>query len=144
MDADFSHPPEIIKHMLESIDKADIVVGSWLIKGGGDLRSELIPKLFSRLVNILCQICFGSRIHTYTSGFILAKKSLFNDFVLSGDYGEYCIDFLVRQQKKGRRIIEVPFICVSREKGETKTSPNLVIFLNKGKGYIKTIFRLVC
>ncbi|MCX6793760.1 MAG: glycosyltransferase [Candidatus Gottesmanbacteria bacterium] len=142
MDADFSHPPEIIGSMTEQIQNADIVVGSWLTPGGEDNR-EMIVKLFSRMINVVCQICFGKSIHAYTSGFILVRKSVFKDFRLKGDYGEYCIYFLAKQQAMGRKIVEVPFACVSRQNGKTKTAPNISVFLKHGAGYVKTIIFLL-
>ena len=142
MDADFSQPPEIIGSMIEQIQNADIVVGSWLIRGGDDRRGTM-PKLFSRMINGVCQLCFGRSIYTYTSGFILVKKSVFNDFKLKGDYGEYCVHFLTKQEAMGRKIVEVPFVCISRQHGKTKTAPNISIFLKHGMGYVKTIIYLL-
>lgn len=142
MDADFSHPPNLIPVMLREIEKVDIVLGSWLVKDGKDERKEIVVKTFSRLINCLCQICFGKNIHAYTSGFVLAKKSLFPNFKLSGDYGEYCIDFLVKQQRMGRKIAEIPFACVSRQRGKSKTTQNPISFVKKGVGYLLMIFKL--
>lgn len=142
MDADFSHPPQILPQMLEVIKSTDIVVGSWLIPGGTDKRKEWDQKIFSRIMNLLCQLWFGTFVHAYTSGYIFTKKDLLKQFRLRGNYGEYCIDFLVRNHRAGKTIVEVPFTCVSRRFGETKTAPNLRKFLSNGLRYIQMLFFL--
>ena len=47
MDADLSHPPEILPQMLDLIknNKADVVVGSRLVKGGGQIGWNFYNKL---------------------------------------------------------------------------------------------------
>lgn len=143
MDADFSHPPELLCRMYSKIHSADIVIGSWLVKGGKNLRKELIPRICSNLINYICQIVFSKSIHTYTSGYVMTKKSLVTDFELKGDYGEYCIDFLVRSQRRNCKIIEIPFTCISRQKGLTKTAPDPITFFIKGLGYFRIILALL-
>jgi dolichol-phosphate mannosyltransferase len=142
MDADFSHPPELLVPMLREIKQADMVIGSWLCRGGRDARTEVVQKYLSGLVNNLCQLIFGREIHTYTSGYVMARKQVFADFKLAGDYGEYCIDLLIRQARRGKTIREIPFICVSRKAGKTKTAPNISKLLKNGIRYLKTIIKV--
>ncbi len=142
MDADFSHPPQLLLTMLTEINKYDIIVGSWLSFGGHDFRKEKTHKVFSYLLNFLCRIIFGNKIHTFTSGYILTKKNILNKIRLKGNYGEYCIDFLVRAVRLGKSVYEVPFDCYSRKNGQTKTAPNIRQFIKNGSGYLWTILRL--
>lgn len=142
MDADFSHPPKLIPIMFAKTEKFDIVVGSWLVPGGKDVRKEFLPRTLSWIINKVAQIMFGNKVHAYTSGYIVMKRNLFDDFKLKGDYGEYCIDLLVRQSRLKRKITEVPFICKSREHGETKTAPNIRTLSIRGVKYLKTIYML--
>jgi dolichol-phosphate mannosyltransferase len=142
MDADFSHPPEKIREMKNAMKNADIVMATWYVKGGQDRRIEPFTRIYSYIVNFICQVLFGSCIHAYTSGYIMAKKSVFSHFRFAGNYGEYCIDFLVRQRLTGRKIAKVSFDIVSRRKGITKTNPNIKTFLSKAMGYMTLIFSL--
>lgn len=145
MDADFSHPPDLLPIMYNTMlsNKADVVVASWLTIGGKDERKEKTTVFFSYSINIFCQLCFGSNVHTYTSGYILAKRSLLEEIPLRGDYGEYCIDFLVRCLRAKKTIVEVPFVCESRLYGVSKTATNIVGYCVKGRYYILTILRLL-
>jgi dolichol-phosphate mannosyltransferase len=143
MDADFSHPPSLLPKLLEAVGCCDIAIGSWLVPGGCDKRKEFIPKLFSNVINKMCQILFGTFVHAYTSGFIMTKKSVVSNFRLRGAYGEYCIDLLVRSHRKNRTICEIPFDCISRKKGKTKTAPDLWTFIAKGFLYVEIVVKLV-
>ncbi|OGG20554.1 hypothetical protein A3D03_00855 [Candidatus Gottesmanbacteria bacterium RIFCSPHIGHO2_02_FULL_40_13] len=143
MDADFSHPPDLLPIMLNAIKNADIVVGSWHITNGRDNRTEKLHRLISAFVNYLCRILFSSTIHTYTSGYILTKKSVLEEQPLRGNYGEYCIDFLVRNQRRQKKIVEVPFTCVSRVKGLSKTCPDMKTYLVHGLRYLSMVATLL-
>jgi dolichol-phosphate mannosyltransferase len=57
-------------------------------------------------------------------------------------YGDYCIDFLHRAGRTGLRVVEVPYVCVERRAGTTKTSPSLRRFAGLGLRYARTILRL--
>ena len=142
MDADFSHPPETLLKMINKIYSCDLVVGSWYKKGGEDKRKEKIVRLMSLAINKICQLLFNNNITTYTSGFILLKKHIIKSFQLKGDYGEYCIDLLVRMSAKKYKISEVSFVCRSRIKGVSKTSPNLFIYIKRSIRYLTIIFSL--
>ena len=142
MDADFSHPPKTLLKMLKKMDSADIVVGSWLAKNGRDERNEVFSKFFSLLINRICTFLFDRKITAYTSGFIICRKEIFNHLKLKGDYGEYCIDFLVRASFLKFRIKEVAFRCISRSKGVSKTSPNSKVFIKRGLRYLEMIISL--
>lgn len=143
MDADFSHPPELLKKMYKSVKQKDIVVGSWLTRGGKDERQEVGTRIYSYLINKTCQLLFGDTVTAYTSGYIMMKRSVRTDLRLRGDYGEYCIDLLVRAMWSKKRIVEVPFVCVSRTHGESKTAPSLGTFISRSWNYGTTILRLI-
>ena len=83
-----------------------------------------------------------NQVHDYTSGFIAARAPVLQKIRLQGDYGEYCIDFLGRAVKQGYEVEEVPYICVPREAGVSKTGLTLWDYLSKGRHYVTTIVRL--
>jgi glycosyltransferase involved in cell wall biosynthesis len=142
MDADFSHPPTLIPVMWEKIQKSDIIVGSWLCRNGRDDRTEIIPKILSLIINRTCQLLFGTQVTAYTSGFIMTNKSVMAKIPLRGIYGEYCIDFLVRALRANNKIIEIPFICASRNFGLTKTAPNIFTLFKNGIRYLLVVWKL--
>jgi dolichol-phosphate mannosyltransferase len=62
--------------------------------------------------------------------------------LLRGDYGEYCIDLLGRAIRSGFVVREVPYRCVPRNTGESKTGANLWDYLAKGRKYVSAIERI--
>jgi len=142
MDCDFSMPPEMLPTMVKNADAYDVVIGSRYIKGGKDARNTPVGIIGSILINYFAKYFLNSSITDYTTGFVVAKRKVLEDIDLKGDYGEYCIDFLYRALKKGYKIKELPYYCIPRKFGESKTAPTLSKYLKRGIGYIKTILRL--
>ena len=72
----------------------------------------------------------------------MGRKTIFEQIDLRGDYGEYCIDMLYRTKKAGFTIRELPYLCVPREAGESKTATNVVGYLTRGVNYVTTVLKL--
>lgn len=124
MDCDFSHPPDVIPRLLKQ--HADIAIAV----------RKTYP-LLSRIINTLCQLLFGTDIHDYTTGFLVARRSVLDAIPLRGNYGEYCIDLLVRAKRKGYKIVEIPYDSPPRYRGTSKTS------LKYGMGYLVAVWNLL-
>ena len=69
-----------------------------------------------------------------------ARAEVLAKIRLHGDYGEYCIDLLGRAMQAGFRLVEVPYICVPRTAGESKTGANLWDYLVKGRKYVAAVW----
>lgn len=142
MDCDFSMPPELLSIMVKETDHYDIVIGSRYVKGGKDDRDTLLGIISSKIINFCMTHILDPSVTDYTTGFVVSKKIVFDSIKLKGDYGEYCIDFLYSALKKGFNIKELPYKCIPRKFGESKTAPNLLKFIKRGIKYITTILRL--
>jgi hypothetical protein len=84
----------------------------------------------------------GWGVKDYTSGFMAVRRCVFEQITLHGDYGEYCIDLLARAQYLGFTIREVPYQCVPRLEGESKTATNPFGYIRRGWKYVLTVLRL--
>jgi len=142
MDCDFSMPPEALPRLVKEIGPFDIAVGSRYAKGGKDARDSLFRVLISRIFDELASSFLKVPVKDLTSGFVAAKRGVFETVRLSGDYGDYCIDFLVQAVRKGFRVKEVPYTCYPRFKGETKTNPHIFKLTRHGFIYIWTVLKL--
>ena len=100
MDCDFSHPPEKIPQMLYMLGEGyDVVVNSRYAIGGGEDRGGkggALQLVLSRLLNWGIRFMLKPSFSDYTSGFIAARRSVLDAHELTGDYGEYFIDFIYR------------------------------------------------
>lgn len=144
MDCDLSMPPADIPKLVQAIGEqgADLAVGSRWIAGGADVAHGRMARTLSWLINRFATALLGNQVHDWTSGFIAGRAAVLQQIRLRGDYGEYCIDLLGRAVQHGFRVQEVPYICVPRTTGESKTGVNLWDYLVKGRKYVAAVWRL--
>jgi dolichol-phosphate mannosyltransferase len=137
-------PPSDIPKLVRAIveEGADMAVGSRWIPGGDDVAHGRMARTLSWVINHFAILLLGNQVHDYTSGFVAGRAGVFQAIRLQGDYGEYCIDLLGRATRMGFRLQEVPYLCVPRTAGESKTGANLWDYLVKGRKYVTTIWRL--
>lgn len=142
MDCDLSMPPKDIPRLVNAIlsDGADMAIGSRWIPGGADVAHGAMARSLSWMINRYAITMLGNQVHDYTSGFIAGRASVFREIRLRGDYGEYCIDLLGRALKRGYRVVEIPYVCVPRTAGDSKTGANLWDYLAKGRKYVRTVW----
>lgn len=143
MDVDLAMPAHVIPLLLERLEAgADIAVGSRYVPGGSDPGHSAMARAFSRVINMFAAVLLRAGVRDYTSGFIAARRAVFDRIELRGDYGEYCIDLLARAAFAGMRIEEVPYACGARFSGESKTGASFSDYLRRGMGYVTTVLRL--
>lgn len=148
MDVDLSMPPAKIPELLRAIEAgADVAVGSRYVPGGGDARAVslhlAVQLMLSKLLSILGGWLLGCRFRDWSSGFIVLRRALLEDYNLRGDYGEYFIDLIYTLIKhRHARVVEVPYVLTPRQIGESKTATNLWGFVRRGRKYLATVWRL--
>ncbi len=143
MDVDLAMPAGVIPQLLARLNAgADIAVGSRYVPGGRDVGHSFMARAFSVTINLAAALLLGRGVRDYTSGFVMARRAVFDRLTLRGDYGEYCIDFLARAQRLGYRVVEVPYTCGARMSGESKTGASFRDYVRRGRKYVTTILRL--
>ncbi len=150
MDCDLSMPPEIIPYLIKEIQENgyDISVGSRYVKGGGLVITRggpdsIMSAFLSSILNYCIKFLFNHDFNDYTSGFVVARKGVFDIIQLSGDYGEYFIDFIFRAINNGFKVAEVPYICQPRIYGKSKTGTDIFDYIRKGIKYFFVVIRLL-
>lgn len=144
MDCDLSMPPEDVPRLVQAVELegADLAVGSRWVAGGADVAHGRMARTLSRIINLYAAALLGGQASDYTSGFIAGRTEVFQRIRLRGDYGEYCIDLLGRATRQGFRLVEVPYVCVPRTAGDSKTGANLWDYLVKGRKYVAAAWRV--
>ena len=144
MDCDLSMPPEDVPKLVEAIrqGETDVAVGSRWVEGGTDIAHGLMARVLSWIINNFAMLLLGRKVHDYTSGFVAARSEVLEKIRLKGDYGEYCIDLLCRAARLDYQMKELPYVCVPRTSGESKTGINLWDYISKGRKYVSTIVML--
>lgn len=126
MDADFSHPPELLLMMAEEIGAYDLVLGSRYIEGGGvDENWPYWRKALSAFGNFYARTILRIPIRDLTGGFKLWKSSTLRhlplDRIRSNGYA-FQVEMTYLAYRMGCKILEIPFYFPDREKGESKMS----------------------
>ena len=142
MDADMSHPPEIVPELVQAAEKYDVVIASRYADNGKDARS-VIRRITSRIINLFASYLLGFKINDWSTGFIAAQRNVFDKIKLTNEvYGEYCISFLYSCIRNGFTVKEIGFVNAERTKGHSKTCQSLSAMLSLGYSYIKEILKL--
>ena len=131
IDADLSHPPDLVPRMLRAIQDAhaDIVIGSRYIPGGGTRNWELSRVLMSRFA---CLLARGlTPVKDVTSGFFLIRRELARNVTISAGGFKICLELLIRSTP--RLVIEVPYVFTGRTAGQSKMN------LAEAMGYLKQL-----
>jgi len=142
MDCDLSMPPPLLGSFLDKIREGyDMVFGSRFVPGGGveiitGSKDSVLAYLLSRMLNRFIQAWLGREVSDYTSGFVAVRKKVVLETGLRGDYGEYFIALAHLARTRGFRLLEVPYVSLSRRMGTSKTGTNLFHFLKRGRKYL--------
>lgn len=130
MDADLSHDPKYLPNFLEEIKKADLVLGSRYIKGGGVSNWNLLRRLISRFGNIYARNILWMRPHDLTGGYKCYRRQVLEkiglDELSSVGYN-FQIETTYKAYKLGFKIVETPIIFTERAEGKSKFSPKIML-----------------
>lgn len=141
MDTDFSHSPEYLRILINTIKENDYdtVIASRYIRGGG-MDVKKYKYLLSKLINNILVFVLNIKIRDLTGGFFIIKKSLLEKVDLEKifvGYGDYFFRLFYELKKIKYSFKELPFKYISRKYGESKTKT-----FKMGVNYFKTMFLL--
>ena len=117
MDADLSHPPEVVPRLVDAIEGgADIAVGSRYVAGGGTVDWPLRRRVISRVACLMGNVLIPVR--DATSGFLAVKRSVVEGVHL--DPIGFKIGFEIIARGRYARVVEVPYTFRDRRFGASK------------------------
>ena len=137
MDADFSHHPKFIPQFIElqQRTKCDIVTGTRYQKNGGVYGWDLYRKLTSRVANFIASFLLNPKnASDLTGSFRLYRKNVLENIMsqmVSKGY-VFQMEVIIRAEKMGYTIKEVPITFVDRVYGESKLGTNEIVSYLKG------------
>lgn len=120
MDADMSHPPEILPALIRPIldNEADVVFGSRYVKGGGVEVWPIHRRLMSRVATLMAYPL--TTIKDPMSGLFFLKRSVIEGVKLEAKGYKIGVEILVKG--KYRKALEVPYVFRNRFVGKSKIS----------------------
>jgi dolichol-phosphate mannosyltransferase len=118
MDADLSHPPEMVPRLVDSLVSNDIAIGSRLAKGGGVENWPMHRRIISDVAGALATLAVGARTSDPMSGFFAAKRKMMlkTRFRTKG----YKLLLNILADNRDARLTDVPYLFKDRLAGKTK------------------------
>ena len=141
LDSNMGDTAKKFPEMLQNLKGADIVILSRYVAEGKDERNK-IRVISSYLLNKFSKLILRSKINDLSSGIFLMKREVLNDVVpVAKGHGEFMMEFLYKAEKKGNKIIEIPYIQPIDIEGHSKSFPNIAKFLYLGFFYLVRIIQ---
>lgn len=138
MDADFSHPPEIIPSLVRELmldSDCDLVVASRYVEGGTvtgwPFKRRLISKGATKIARHGLKIKF---VKDPMSGFFVCRRHVIENITFDTAGYKILLEMLVKA--KDIRIKEIPYDFVNRKSGQSKLDYGTIF------DYLKAVWRL--
>lgn len=126
MDADFSHPPELLPHLLEVLKECDVAMGSRYVPGGSvDRRWPFWRKGLSAFGNLYARLILRLPIRDATGGFRLWRRETLLGMPLERVHSQgyaFQVEMAYIAYRLGYIFKEVPFYFADRKWGHSKMS----------------------
>ncbi len=134
IDADLSHPPEVIPDMLKEITegKAELVIGSRRVAGGGIENWPMKRKVVSKCASFIARPL--TKVKDPMSGFFMLKRSVIEGVELKPKGYKIGLEIIVKGNYE--HLVEVPYVFRDRAKGESKLGGKVI------KNYMSHVFGL--
>jgi dolichol-phosphate mannosyltransferase len=131
MDADFSHNPDDLPKLVESVKRgeSDLAIGSRYSRGISIVNWPLRRLILSYAANIYARVITGVPLKDMTAGFKCIHRTVLEgidiDKIRSNGYA-FQIEIHFRAYKAGFRLNEISIIFREREEGVSKMSKAIV------------------
>jgi dolichol-phosphate mannosyltransferase len=130
MDGDGSHRPEQLPALLDGARRADVVLGSRWVAGGGAANWAFRRQLLSRAGSLYARVALALPFRVITGGYRVFRATALKALgYQSVEAQGYCfqIEMLWRAREAGLAIVEVPIDFAERLTGSSKMSMAIVI-----------------
>ena len=131
MDADLSHPPEVLPGLIAELDEADVAVASRYTPGGGvDPGWSWARKQISYWGNVGIRLILGLEVKDATAGFKAFRRTTLEriglDRLRLSGFG-FQAEVAYRCEQTGLKVVEHPYVFMERTAGKSKMSFGIVV-----------------
>ena len=130
MDADFSHDPADLPRLIRAADRADLVLGSRYVKGGGVENWQLYRRALSWGGSLYARLILGIPVHDLTGGFKCFRRATLEGINYKDTHADgygFQIELTYRAAKAGFKVEEVPIVFRDREQGTSKMNAKIAL-----------------
>jgi len=129
MDADFSHSPNDLPRLIETIEDCDLVIGSRYVQGVNVINWPMSRLILSYFASFYVKIITGMEVDDPTGGFKCFRREILEsidlDKIISDGYS-FQIEMNYRVYNKDYKIKEIPIVFYERRDGKSKMSKHIV------------------
>ncbi|MEZ5076220.1 MAG: polyprenol monophosphomannose synthase [Solirubrobacterales bacterium] len=128
MDSDFSHDPAYLPRLLEAARRADLVIGSRYVPGGGIADWGPLRRVISRGGCLYARLVLGLRVDDLTGGFKCFRREVLEAIDLDsvGTHGyAFQVELTYRTMRLGFAVVEVPILFRDRRAGSSKMNAGI-------------------
>ena len=128
MDADFSHPPEVIPKMMQELkmNPNSIIIGSRYIEGGKVVGWPKKRKLLSTGASILARFGLNvRRVKDPMSGLFALPRELIENISIDTKGYKILLEILVKNKEIPTK--EIPYTFIDRQSGKSKMDRNVIM-----------------
>ena len=118
MDSDLSHEPEVIESLWQARDRADVVIASRYVNGGG-AEMPRSRAILSKILNVFFTTAFRMPISDISSGFRLYRAESLKRLTLKAVDFDVLEEILILIYIAGGTVTEVPFFYRPRQAGQS-------------------------
>jgi dolichol-phosphate mannosyltransferase len=130
MDADFSHDPAYLPRLTEAAKRADVVIGSRYVPGGGVTDWGAVRRAISRGGSAYARFVLGVGVRDLTGGFKCFRREVLEAIdlgtVRSLGYA-FQVEMTYRAIELGFDVAEVPIVFRDRQAGSSKMNRSIVL-----------------
>jgi dolichol-phosphate mannosyltransferase len=136
MDADLSHPPELLRDLVALRHDADLLLASRYVPGG---RTDDIPtrRRLSLILNRAFAVVLGLPYRDISTGYRIYRGEFLRKTPLEADQYDIQEEVVFRIHRRGGRIREIPMHFQARQGGASKAR-----IFRQGLFFISTLLRL--
>jgi dolichol-phosphate mannosyltransferase len=130
MDSDFSHDPADLRRLIEASERADLVLGSRYVAGGGVRDWSLVRQAISRGGSAYARTVLGIEVKDLTGGFKCFQREVLEAIdlgAISSQGYAFQVEMTYRALQKGFRVLEIPIVFRDRQVGQSKMSRAIVL-----------------
>lgn len=125
VDCDFSHDPRDVPRLIAAAERADVVLGSRYVEGGGVENWGALRRFVSWGGSFYARTLLGVGVRDLTGGFKCFHRTVLEtidlDAIRAAGYA-FQIETTYRALRAGFRVVEVPITFADRTAGSSKMS----------------------
>jgi dolichol-phosphate mannosyltransferase len=130
MDSDFSHDPAYLPRLLEAAKRADVVLGSRYVPGGGVSDWGPLRRAVSRGGSAYARLVLGVDVRDLTGGFKCFRREVLEaidlDAISTRGYA-FQVEMTYRAIRLGFKVVEVPIVFRERRVGTSKMDLGIAV-----------------